>query len=120
MKIIPLLTVAAVALALPACDKKSEVGKDANDAGKAVKEAAKDVKKEAKEAQEDAKEKTAPTRLKLRGSWDETKGKLKQKFAQLTDDDLLYTEGKEEELYGRLEKKLGKSREEVQKLLEEQ
>lgn len=41
------------------------------------------------------------------------KGKLKQQYADLTDDDLLYTEGKEDELYGRLQQKLGKSKEEV-------
>ena len=41
------------------------------------------------------------------------KGKLKQKFAQLTDDDLQYVKGKEEELIGRIQKRTGKSREEV-------
>jgi len=55
--------------------------------------------------------------LQLKGSWNEIKGKLKQQYADLTDDDLLYTEGKEDELYGRLQKKLGKSKEEVQKLI---
>jgi uncharacterized protein YjbJ (UPF0337 family) len=55
--------------------------------------------------------------MKIKGNWNETKGKLKQKYANLTDDDLLYTEGKEEELYGRLQKKLGKTREEVRKIL---
>ena len=49
----------------------------------------------------------------------EIKGKLKQKFALLTDDDLLLTEGKHDELYGRLQKKLGKSKEEVEKLISE-
>lgn len=57
--------------------------------------------------------------LQLKGSWNEIKGKLKTKYADLTDDDLLYAEGKEDELYGRLQKKLGKSREEVQKLINE-
>lgn len=49
----------------------------------------------------------------IKGSWNELKGKLKQKYADLTDDDLLYVEGKEDELYGRLQQKLGKTKEEV-------
>lgn len=53
----------------------------------------------------------------LKGNWNEQKGKLKQKYANLTDDDLMYAEGKEEELLGRLQKKLGKSKEEVEKLM---
>jgi uncharacterized protein YjbJ (UPF0337 family) len=55
----------------------------------------------------------------LKGNWNEQKGKLKQKFANLTDDDLMYAEGKEDELLGRLQKKLGKSKEEVEKLMSE-
>lgn len=51
----------------------------------------------------------------LKGNWNELKGKLKQKYADLTDDDLLYVEGKEDELYGKLQQKLGKTKEEVQK-----
>ena len=57
-------------------------------------------------------------KLKLRGSWNEVKGKLKQKYADLTDDDLLFAEGKEEELFGRLQKRLGKSKEEIRKEIE--
>ena len=49
----------------------------------------------------------------------EKKAKLKQKFAKLTDDDLLYEEGREEEMYGRIQAKLGKSKEEVKKLFKE-
>lgn len=56
-------------------------------------------------------------KLQLKGTWNEAKGKLKQKYSQLTDDDLLFVEGKEEELYGRLEKRLGKTKEEVRKEL---
>jgi len=52
-------------------------------------------------------------KLQLKGSWNEIKGKLKQKYAQLTDDDLKYAEGKDDELIGRLQKRLGKSAEEV-------
>ncbi len=51
--------------------------------------------------------------LNLRGSWNELKGKLKQKYADLTDDDLLYEEGLEDELYGRLQNRIGKSREAI-------
>jgi uncharacterized protein YjbJ (UPF0337 family) len=57
-------------------------------------------------------------KLQFKGSWNEIKGKLKQKYAQLTDDDLTYTEGKDEELVGKLQKKLGKSAEEVRQMLE--
>jgi uncharacterized protein YjbJ (UPF0337 family) len=56
--------------------------------------------------------------LKMRGSWNEVKGKLKQKYADLTDDDLMYAEGKEEVLFGRLQKRLGKSKEEIRKEIE--
>ena len=54
----------------------------------------------------------------MRGSWNEVKGRLKQKYADLTDDDLMFAEGKEDELYGRLQKRLGKSKEEIQKEIE--
>ena len=55
----------------------------------------------------------------FKGNWHELKGKLKKNFADLTDNDLLYEEGREEELYGRVQAKLGKSKEEVKKLFEE-
>ena len=54
----------------------------------------------------------------VKGNWNEQKGKLKQKFAVLTDNDLLLEEGKKDELYGRLQKKLGKTKEELQKIFE--
>lgn len=53
----------------------------------------------------------------LKGNWDEQKGKLKQKFAILTDDDLLLVEGKHDEMLGRLQIKLGKTKEEIQKII---
>lgn len=53
------------------------------------------------------------TKFKIQGSWREIKGKLKQKYADLTDDDLLYEEGKDEELVGRLQRKLGMTMDEV-------
>ncbi|WP_395745776.1 CsbD family protein [Prosthecobacter sp.] len=55
--------------------------------------------------------------MKIKGNWNELKGKLKQKYGQLTDDDVVYEKGKEDELYGRLQKRLGKSREEVDRIL---
>jgi uncharacterized protein YjbJ (UPF0337 family) len=58
------------------------------------------------------------TNLKFKGSWNEVKGKLKQKYGQLTDDDLAFAEGKEDELLGRLQKKLGKSKEDLRKEVE--
>ena len=53
----------------------------------------------------------------LKGNWNESKGKLKQKFAILTDDDLLLEEGKQDELLGRLQVKLGKTKEEIHKMI---
>ncbi|MFZ4400687.1 MAG: CsbD family protein [Bacteroidales bacterium] len=55
----------------------------------------------------------------LKGNWNEQKGKLKQKFAELTDNDLLFAEGKKDEMMGRLQLKLGKTKEELDKFLEE-
>jgi uncharacterized protein YjbJ (UPF0337 family) len=57
-------------------------------------------------------------KLQLKGTWNEVKGKLKQKYGQLTDDDLAFAEGKEDELYGRLQKRLGKSKEELRREIE--
>lgn len=51
--------------------------------------------------------------LKMKGNWNEMKGKIKQKYANLTDDDLLYEEGKEDELYGRIQKRTGQTKEEI-------
>ncbi|MBS0659784.1 MAG: CsbD family protein [Verrucomicrobia bacterium] len=53
------------------------------------------------------------TKLQFKGSWNEVKGKLKQKYAQLTDDDLLFAEGKDEELLGRLQKRTGETKEKL-------
>lgn len=55
---------------------------------------------------------------KWKGSWNQIKGKLKEKYADLTDNDLLYIEGKEDQLYGRLQERLGQTKEEVHTLLE--
>ena len=53
------------------------------------------------------------TKLQLKGSWNEVKGRLKQKYADLTDDDLTFAEGKDDELLGRLQQKLGRSKDEI-------
>ena len=55
------------------------------------------------------------TKLGFKGSWNEVRGKMKQKYAQLTDDDLAFAEGKEDELLGRLEQKLGKTKEDLRR-----
>ncbi|MEN3942812.1 CsbD family protein [Prosthecobacter sp. SYSU 5D2] len=59
------------------------------------------------------------TKLSMKGSWNETKGKLKQKYAQLTDDDLLFEEGKEDELLGRIQKRTGEAKETIRSYIEE-
>ena len=59
------------------------------------------------------------TKLTFKGTWNEIKGKMKQKYADLTDDDLLFAEGKEEELLGRLQQRTGKTKEELRKDIEE-
>jgi len=56
-------------------------------------------------------------KLEIKGNWNEAAGKLKQQYANLTDDDLLLIKGKEEELLGRLQKKLGKTKKEVRKII---
>lgn len=52
-------------------------------------------------------------KLELKGRWNELKGKIKQTHGDLTDDDLRYEEGKEDELYGRLQTKTGKTKDEI-------
>jgi uncharacterized protein YjbJ (UPF0337 family) len=54
-----------------------------------------------------------------KGNWNEQKGKLKQKFAKLTDDDLMFEEGKKDEMLGKLQIKLGKTKEELLKIMTE-
>jgi uncharacterized protein YjbJ (UPF0337 family) len=53
-------------------------------------------------------------KLEIKGDWNIVKGKLKQKWSQLTDDDLRYNEGKQEELLGRIQKRTGETREKVE------
>ena len=56
---------------------------------------------------------------KIRGNWNMIKGQLKEKYAQLTDNDLVYAEGQEEQLLGRLQQKLGKSKQEVENMIDQ-
>ncbi|MBT34101.1 MAG: general stress protein CsbD [Thalassobius sp.] len=53
------------------------------------------------------------TELKLKGSWNETKGKLKQKWGFLTDNDLAVQEGRYDEVVGKIQKKTGESKEAI-------
>jgi len=58
------------------------------------------------------------TELDLKGRWNEVKGKLKQKYGQLTDDDLTFADGKQDELFGRLQKKLGRTKDQIRDEIE--
>ncbi|HEY9686616.1 MAG TPA: CsbD family protein [Coleofasciculaceae cyanobacterium] len=58
-------------------------------------------------------------KLMLKGRWNEIKGKAKQKWGNLTEDDLMYQEGKEEELIGRIQQRTGERREEIRHFFEE-
>ncbi len=106
MKLVTLLTVPILALGVVSCEKET---------------ARESAREEAHENLDKAREvaHSSPDKLQFKGDWNQTKGKLKQKFAQLTDDDLLYEEGKEDELYGRLQKRLGKTREEIDHIIGE-
>ena len=57
------------------------------------------------------------TTLEIKGDWNITKGRLRQKWAHLTDDDLQYVEGQQEELLGRIQKRTGETREAIEKAL---
>ena len=56
-------------------------------------------------------------KIELQGNWNEQKAKLKQKFAVLTDNDLMFEQGKKEEMYAKIQIKLGKSKEELSKII---
>lgn len=58
-------------------------------------------------------------KLQIKGDWNIFKGKLKQKWADLTDDDLDFVDGKKDELIGRIQKRTGQEREQIEKELEE-
>lgn len=59
-----------------------------------------------------------PNSEEIKGNWNEMKGKIKQKFAELTEDDLLFEEGQEDEMWGKLQQKLGKTKKEIQSLFD--
>jgi uncharacterized protein YjbJ (UPF0337 family) len=58
-------------------------------------------------------------KLEIKGNWNQVKGRLKQKWGQLTDDDLSYEEGREDELIGRIQQRTGQAREEVERAIRE-
>jgi len=58
------------------------------------------------------------TELNLKGNWNVVKGKMKQAYGDLTDDDLTYVDGKEDELVGRIQKRIGTTAADVRKLLQ--
>ena len=58
-------------------------------------------------------------KLEIKGDWNITKGKLKQKWAKLTDDDLQFAEGKQDELLGRIQKRTGETREAIEQAVKE-
>ncbi len=108
---IPLILAIALGAALVSCEK-SPTEKARDEAKAEVKEA----KKEMKDLHETAS--SSSNNLAWKGNWNQVKGKLKQQFGDLTDDDLMYQEGKEDELKGRLQKKLGKTKEQIDDLLD--
>ncbi len=59
-----------------------------------------------------------PNSKEINGKWDELKGKLKQKYAELTDDDLMFEEGKEDETWGKIQQKIGKTEKEIKSLFD--
>ena len=61
--------------------------------------------------------KTMKNSTEMKGNWNEIKGKLKQNYSQLTDNDLLFLEGKQDELFGRLQKRLGRTKEEIVRII---
>ncbi len=56
-------------------------------------------------------------KLEFKGTWNEVKGRMKKSYASLTDDDLTYAEGQEDQMLGKLQQKLGKTRDEVVKMI---
>lgn len=59
------------------------------------------------------------TEDKLKGNWNQVKGKLKSSFGELSDDDLMYAEGKEDELIGRIQEKTGKTKDQIKEVIDE-
>ncbi len=126
MKIHSILAIAAAAtltgLATSCKESKQEkAAEEVQEAREAIREAAAEQPKTVVRDRTDTVPDTvnsSPERLAWKGNWNEVRGKLKQRYADLTDDDLLYQEGKEEELMGRLQQRLGKTRAEIEDLLD--
>lgn len=59
-----------------------------------------------------------PNSTEIKGAWNELKGKIKQQYADLTDDDLMYEDGKEDEMWGKIQQKIGKTKKEIMSLFE--
>ncbi|MGB6037058.1 MAG: CsbD family protein [Cryomorphaceae bacterium] len=55
---------------------------------------------------------------KIKGNWNQLKGKLKQEYGELNDDDLQYAEGKEDELIGNIQEKTGKTKEQIKEFID--
>jgi len=60
------------------------------------------------------------TEDKMKGNWNQLKGKLKQEYGELSDDDLTYAEGKEDEVLGRIQEKTGESKEKIKSFIDQQ
>ncbi len=58
------------------------------------------------------------TEDKMKGNWNQIKGKLKQQYGDLTDDDLTYVEGKEDEMLGKIQKKTGESKDKIKNYID--
>lgn len=58
------------------------------------------------------------TEDKIKGNWNQVKGNLKQEYGDLTDDDLKYEEGKEDELIGRIQEKTGESKDKIKSVID--
>lgn len=58
------------------------------------------------------------TKEKLKGNWNQIKGKLKQEYGELTDDDLTYQEGREDELLGRIQKRTGRAKQDIKDFID--
>ena len=104
------LVLALAAVTLVSCDKTPADNMKAE-----ARAEVKEMKKES-EAIHDTTS-ASPGKLAWKGNWNEVKGRMKQQYANLTDDDLLYQEGKEDELLGRLQQRLGKTRAEIEDML---
>jgi len=118
MKALVIVVVATSLLTLPSCEEKprslpERIENKVDDA------LDRRPSEKVRDAAEEAKKSAHNNKLTLKGNWNQVKGKLKQKYADLTDDDLLYVEGKEDELLGRLQERTGRTKEDLRREIEE-